>query len=101
MNVVLTPLVVSCCVRAACRTRLFFRQEKFNILREETEGYAKLLSVLSTLPAPPVDPTTQIKLVFSVIGQFDLDPNRVLDLGNTFADTHIEVLTDLLLYHRF
>jgi hypothetical protein len=63
------------------RTRLYFRQEKFNILREETEGYAKLLSVLSTLPAPPADPTAQTKLVFSAIGQFDLDPNRVVDLG--------------------
>jgi THO complex subunit 2 len=62
------------------KTRLFFKQEKFNILREEVEGYAKLVTVLSDLPAPPSNPTNHVKTVFSAIGQFDLDPNRVIDI---------------------
>ncbi|KAI8538772.1 hypothetical protein RHMOL_Rhmol09G0129800 [Rhododendron molle] len=39
-------------------TRLLYQQTKFNLLREESEGYAKL----------------------SLIGHFDLDPNRVFDI---------------------
>ena len=62
------------------KTRLFFRQEKFNILREETEGYTKLIEVLSSLPAPPSNPDTHITTVFATVGQFDLDPNRVIDI---------------------
>ena len=62
------------------KTRLYFKQEKFNILREETEGYSKLITILSSLPAPPSDPSEHVKQVFSAVGQFDLDPNRVIDI---------------------
>lgn len=61
-------------------TSLYYRQQKYNILREETEGYAKLLGILSTLPSPPHDPSLHIKNILSIVGYFDLDPNRVLDI---------------------
>ncbi|CAE7739522.1 THO2, partial [Symbiodinium microadriaticum] len=61
-------------------TSLVYRQDKYNLLREETEGYSKLLTVLGALPPPPEDPSTHVKHIFSVIGYFDLDPNRVLDI---------------------
>lgn len=82
-------------------TRILYKQQKYNILREETEGYSKLLTVLAAFPVPapvpgpsqvssPVPGSAQvpqaadcsehIRNVFSLIGQFDLDPNRVVDL---------------------
>ena len=61
-------------------TSLVYRQQKYNLLREESEGYSKLLTVLVSLPSPPMDPTSHITNIFSLIGYFDLDPNRVLDM---------------------
>eukprot|EP01041_Mallomonas_annulata_P007237 gene7237-14767_t len=61
-------------------TTMKFRQDAFNILREESEGYSKLVTILSSLPPPPCDPSSYIRNIFSVIGCFDLDPKRVLDL---------------------
>ena len=80
-----------------------FTQPKFNLLREENEGYAKLVTLLlsdftafgaaasasasssssssssataTTPTANHIDPV----LVRDLIGSFYLDPNRVLDL---------------------
>ena len=61
-------------------TSLVYRQQKYNLLREESEGYSKLLTVLASLPSPPTDPSSHITNIFALIGYFDLDPNRVLDL---------------------
>ncbi|RKO91960.1 transcription factor/nuclear export subunit protein 2-domain-containing protein, partial [Blyttiomyces helicus] len=83
-------------------TALLYKQVKFNLLREETEGFSKLLvELLNSLPAL-LDPNTHritheeaterrarmvnervevaVRNVKSLIGTFDLDPNRVLDL---------------------
>ena len=68
-------------------TRAFFTQKKYNLFREESEGYSKLIAELSELPA--IDHTSTrgckhasevIENLQSLIGYFDLDPNRVLDL---------------------
>jgi len=87
-------------------TDMFYRQKKVNLMQEESEGYAKLLSFLVSLPS--VDSDFSIKdysegcdesaiienkncgtpraleqtalRVKELIGAFDLDPNRVLDL---------------------
>ncbi|KAL5249382.1 hypothetical protein ACHWQZ_G018294 [Mnemiopsis leidyi] len=59
------------------RTKLFYKQQKFNLLREENEGYNKLMTELAN---PPSDPQTMIDHLLKLIGRFDLDPNRVLDL---------------------
>jgi hypothetical protein len=49
-------------------TSLVYRQDKYNLLREETEGYSKLLTVLTDLPPPPEDPSLHMKHIFAVIG---------------------------------
>ena len=49
-------------------TSLVYRQDKYNLLREETEGYSKLLTVLSSMPTPPEDSSSHITNIFSVIG---------------------------------
>ncbi|KAJ4810092.1 THO complex subunit 2 [Rhynchospora pubera] len=64
-------------------TRLLYQQTKFNLLREESEGYAKLVTLLCQ---GSLDPTSNnalvvtISIIKSLIGHFDLDPNRVFDI---------------------
>lgn len=62
------------------KTRLFYKQQKFNLYREEIEGYAKLITELvpDSTSAPKVDYV--LKVMESLIGCFNLDPNRVLDV---------------------
>lgn len=60
------------------KTKLFFKQQKFNLLREESEGYAKLIIDLSHVAVGSSE--SCINHVRSLIGYFDLDPNRVLDI---------------------
>ena len=61
-------------------TRNVYAQTKFNMLREESEGYSKLLTLLNQSGEAKVSKAnldgilTEIK---SLIGYFDLDPNRV------------------------
>ncbi|EGO01596.1 hypothetical protein SERLA73DRAFT_49063 [Serpula lacrymans var. lacrymans S7.3] len=78
------------------RTGLFYKQNKFNLLREQSEGYSKLTVELtsslgpshSPLDACPVESYSSIEerarqvweKVISLIGYFDLDPNRALDI---------------------
>ena len=77
-------------------TDMYYRQHKFNLLAEESEGYAKLLSFFvvginegSTAGKDDEENGTDIdsiskearKYVRELIGAFDLDPNRVLDLA--------------------
>ncbi|KAJ7955431.1 THO complex subunit 2 [Quillaja saponaria] len=63
-------------------TRLLYQQTKFNLLREESEGYAKLVTLLyrdSKTSTPNVSAAT-VGIIKSLIGHFDLDPNRVFDI---------------------
>ncbi|KAE9613874.1 putative THO complex, subunitTHOC2, THO complex subunit 2 domain-containing protein [Lupinus albus] len=63
-------------------TRLLYQQTKFNLLREESEGYAKLVTLLcrdSEVPTQKASAAT-IGIIKSLIGHFDLDPNRVFDI---------------------
>ncbi|KAK7065579.1 THO complex subunit 2, partial [Halocaridina rubra] len=62
------------------KTKLFYKQQKFNLLREETEGYAKLVTELNQDINDRVTPKSIIQVIRSLIGGFNLDPNRVLDL---------------------
>ena len=71
-----------------------YKQQKYNLLREETEGYSKLVAFLtSSLVIPHYTETeaeriarvdasarTALRSIQSLIGYFDLDPNRVLDI---------------------
>jgi THO complex subunit 2 len=85
-----------------------YKQNKFNLLREQSEGYSKLATeVTSALPAPhspatglPLEPPSVVlervqpiwKRIVSLIGYFDLDPNRaldvILDLFSAYLTTH-------------
>ncbi|PFH52601.1 hypothetical protein AMATHDRAFT_74079 [Amanita thiersii Skay4041] len=78
------------------RTGLFYKQNKFNLLREQSEGYSKLIVELtsnlgpphSSSDARPAESWTALEervrpvweRVISLIGYFDLDPNRALDI---------------------
>jgi THO complex subunit 2 len=103
-------------------TSLVYRQDKYNLLREETEGYSKLFTVLSTMPSLSEDPSSHITHIFSIIGKnhpllvvflvscplppssigyFDLDPNRVLDLILDTMEHQIWNLSFLLVLKQF
>ncbi|KAG4391721.1 hypothetical protein GLYMA_05G241400v4 [Glycine max] len=63
-------------------TRLLYQQTKFNLLREESEGYAKLVTLLCRDSEAPTQKSSAatIGIIKSLIGHFDLDPNRVFDI---------------------
>ncbi|KAG7391080.1 THO complex subunit 2 [Phytophthora pseudosyringae] len=60
-------------------TKTLYTQTKYNLLREETEGFSKVLCLLHTGVAKSQLEATRTDLM-ALIGFFDLDANRVLDL---------------------
>ncbi|KAK3816703.1 MAG: transcription factor/nuclear export subunit protein 2-domain-containing protein [Linnemannia gamsii] len=69
-------------------TAQLYKQQKYNLLREESEGYSKLITELASGTADEDDDNTTknkastvLTHVQSLIGCFDLDPNRVLDIA--------------------
>ncbi|KAI8905965.1 transcription factor/nuclear export subunit protein 2-domain-containing protein [Gorgonomyces haynaldii] len=54
------------------KTTMLYKQTKYNLVRESNQGYAKLFVLLNQQPSPP-----KIK---QLIGDFVLDPFRVLDI---------------------
>lgn len=66
-------------------TNLLYRQSNYNLLREETEGYSKLISEVYTIcntgPGPdPIMAEKTFERIKALIGTFDLDVGRVLDV---------------------
>ncbi|KAG7287115.1 hypothetical protein NEMBOFW57_006620 [Staphylotrichum longicolle] len=65
-------------------TNLLYRQANYNLLREETEGFSKLVTELFTTSSsePPTSEVVQATFnkVMGLIGTFDLHPGRVLDI---------------------
>lgn len=62
-------------------TDMYYRQHKFNLLSEESEGYSKLLTFLTCgIKDHGGCGEDTIRYVQELIGAFDLDPNRVLDV---------------------
>ncbi|KAF3669942.1 THO complex subunit 2 [Capsicum annuum] len=63
-------------------TRLLYQQTKFNLLREESEGYAKLVTLLCQIREGSTQNASAatVGIIKSLIGHFDLDPNRVFDI---------------------
>ncbi|MCJ1389074.1 THO complex subunit 2 [Xylographa bjoerkii] len=94
-------LIRSTFVRMGIRrqTNLLYRQSNYNLLREETEGYSKLITELFTtsgneLPSAEVVEDT-FERVKAMIGTFDLDVGRALDVT-------LDVFAALLVkHHRF
>ncbi|KAJ3332517.1 THO complex subunit 2, partial [Gonapodya sp. JEL0774] len=101
----LATLPLSWLKRAArVNTNATLRQQRFNLLREESEGWSRLISDLasaaitpteiaeavpSTSPIPASEltkriidrrATTAVRRMMSLVGYFDLDPSRVLDI---------------------
>ncbi|XP_076148464.1 THO complex subunit 2 [Alosa pseudoharengus] len=62
------------------KTKLFYKQQKFNLLREENEGYAKLITELGQDLSGNITSHLVLENIKSLIGCFNLDPNRVLDI---------------------
>uniref|UniRef100_A0A3P8WX89 THO complex subunit 2 n=1 Tax=Cynoglossus semilaevis TaxID=244447 RepID=A0A3P8WX89_CYNSE len=62
------------------KTKLFYKQQKFNLLREENEGYAKLITELGQDLSSNITSHLVLESIKSLIGCFNLDPNRVLDI---------------------
>lgn len=66
------------------QTNLLYRQANFNLLREESEGFAKLMTELFTTSnnEPPSSDVVEetVERVKAMIGAFDLDVGRTLDV---------------------
>ena len=61
-------------------TRAVYTQRKFNLLREESEGWAKMATILNQAGSGRLVEDrigTILEEIKSLIGFFDLDPNRV------------------------
>ncbi|KAF7353062.1 THO complex subunit 2 [Mycena venus] len=87
------------------RTGLFYKQNKFNLLREQSEGYSKLTAELTSSLGPAHSAATGLpaesyasiedrarpvwEKVISLIGYFDLDPNRALDMILDVLSIHL------------
>jgi len=82
-------------------TNAMYRQQKYNLLEEEKEGFSKLIVLAATLPGYPADISDQQHQFLSIIGLMDLDPNRVLDIlldafeKNTWNLSYISLLNKL------
>lgn len=87
------------------RTDAVFTQKKFNLFREESEGYSKLITALvSHNQNSGVSLSDKLR---ALVGVFDLDPNRVLDAVLThFAicisdlESQVELIKLLSLFNR-
>ena len=66
------------------QTNILYRQANFNLLREESEGFAKLMTELFTTSnnEPPTSEIVEetVERVKAMIGAFDLDVGRTLDV---------------------
>jgi THO complex subunit 2 len=88
-------------------TALYYKQSKFNLLRESSEGFSALIVLLTSSTALTPGSTseageetrTRANIVWSrvmgLIGYFNLSPPRVLDLVLEVAGCHV------LLHWRF
>lgn len=62
------------------KTKLYYKQNKFNLFREEIEGYAKVIVELNKCCNQRVKNIDEVvESIKSIIGSFSLDPTRVID----------------------
>lgn len=94
-----------CMFRIILTVQHSYKQNKFNLLREESEGYSKLTAELTSSLGPshssstgyPSEPIEVIEAralptwerALGLIGYFDLDPNRVLDILLDIFSVHL------------
>ncbi|KAF6022557.1 THOC2 [Bugula neritina] len=77
------------------KTKIYYKQQKFNLLREESEGYSKLITELSPDPSAILSVEDTLKNIKSLIGCFNLDPNRVLDVVLQVFQTRLDLGEEL------
>ena len=87
------------------QTNLLYRQSNYNLLREETEGYSKLITDLFTTSSdePPNSEVVEdtYERVKGMIGAFDLDVGRVLDISlDVFASVLVKQYRFFVKYFR-
>jgi THO complex subunit 2 len=82
-------------------TQKHYTQIKFNLLREENEGFAKLIVELSQLNINPQNVNVVSENIQRLIGYFSLDPSRVLDLLLTAFETNLQNHSYLTLLKEF
>ncbi|KAK2556060.1 THO complex subunit 2 [Acropora cervicornis] len=68
-----------------------YKQQKFNLLREESEGYAKLVTELGQEISRYVTSSRALENIKSLIGRFNLDPNKTLDVLLDLFECRIEL----------
>lgn len=67
-------------------TAMFYRQQKFNLLREESEGFSRLIIFVSSQLNFNHESSAKLQIdyvydrILEMIGFFDLDPLKVLDI---------------------
>ncbi|KAI9271323.1 transcription factor/nuclear export subunit protein 2-domain-containing protein [Sporodiniella umbellata] len=68
-------------------TAMLYKQHKFNLIREDNEGYGSLINEMTIISIGKRNAATTLdkipsflKMISSHIGVFHLDPNRVLDI---------------------
>lgn len=68
-----------------------YKQQKFNLLREESEGFAKAITELNQNFAITKLTSEQLyDRLMALIGYFDIDPNRMLDLVIESFEYHLQ-----------
>lgn len=67
-----------------------YKQKKFNLFREECEGYAKLITELNQCNDTR-NLSYTMDVIKSLIGCFNLDPNRVLDVILDSFESHYQM----------
>ena len=87
--------------RVRVNTKLIYEQQKFNLMREENEGFAKLIYELSQPGITDATVDLVIENVKSLIGYFSLDPIRVLDLALDAFEADVHNLAYLKLIRLF
>lgn len=86
-------------------TAMLYKQTTFNLLREDTEGYAKLVAEYH-VAAESGTPTSKLvretfQKVKSLIGAFNIDPGRTLDVTlDVFGDSLIKRYRFFIRYLR-
>ena len=82
-------------------TTLFYKQNKYNLLRESSEGFSGLIVLLTgtdALDISPLDEPEDVRRsrakrvwgkVMALIGYFNLSPPRVLDVILEVASCHV------------
>ena len=77
-----------------------YKQQKFNLLREESEGFSKTITELNqNFSITKLTAEQLYDRLMALIGYFDIDPNRMVDLVIESFEYHLEysnIYVDLL-----